>query len=184
MRLFIALSLSPGFKKAAGALVARQKNAISGVKWVKESAMHLTLKFLGEVDAGDCGKIKEAIAASLDSFSPFELGLRGVGVFPSPSGARVLWAGVSPGAEESAAMAAALDQGLTPLGFKAEKRKFSAHLTLGRLRYPVPEGAIRHFLEGEKDFQTGTSLIEEVVLYVSDLTPRGAIYTPLYSNRL
>ncbi len=180
MRLFIALDIGEEQKKKAAAMIARLAGYISGARWVNESAMHLTLKFIGETSFGEVEIIKAAMRDALQDFRPFELALSGPGVFPSPRKTRVIWLGINPGAEIIAAIAGALDRELAAVGFEPEKRKYRPHLTLGRLRSLAPEAEIRRFLAEERNFYTDPVLVKGAVLYQSELTRERAIYTPLH----
>ncbi len=180
MRLFIALDIGEGQKKEAAAMIKRLAGYISGVRWVKENAMHLTLKFIGETSPGEVENIKAAMGYALQDCEPFEMGLSGPGVFPSSRKARVIWLGINPGADIIAAVAGALDRELAAVGFEPEKRAYRPHLTLGRLSSLAPEAEIKRLIAEERNFYTDPVLVKSAVLYQSELTREGAIYTPLH----
>lgn len=179
MRLFIAVDLSKEQKKELGLLQQRSREYLPGVKWAAPEGMHLTLKFLGEVDESVLPAIKAALAESAQGMNPFFFLPGGVGVFPDPRRARVVWAGITEGAEEFAAAASSLEDPLAALGFAKEKRPFTPHLTVGRLRYPLEEALIRRFLSHEAAFKGSREKAAGLVLYESRLDRQGAVYTAL-----
>lgn len=113
--------------------------------------------------------------------APFELGLRGLGAFPSPLRPRVIWAGARVGSEAAAALAARIDQTLAPLDFLREARPFSAHVTLGRARQPRRDPALTAALVAGAERDFGRFRVERLALMRSDLSSQGSRYTVLAS---
>lgn len=179
MRLFIAADLTAQQKKEVSALQRRLSGYLEGIKWVREEGLHLTLKFLGEVDPGRIAALEAALAAAAGEVPPFQMRCGGVGVFPAPGRARVIWAGLQEGAAALTKTANVLERELLRSGFPRSNRPFKPHLTLGRVRDPLPEQVIRRFLEQESSILTSPALIDTLTLYRSNLTPRGALYEPL-----
>lgn len=179
MRLFIAVVPSEKQKEELHRMQLRLESSLDGVKWVRPAAQHLTLKFLGRQEENLLAAITGSMQNAARALEPFTLQFEGIGVFPSPRRARVLWAGVAAGAAELKALAAALEKELAAKGFPAEKRPFRAHLTLGRVRRPVPEKVLQAVLSSESSFFTGITRVQSVSLYRSRLTPGGAHYTAL-----
>lgn len=179
MRLFIAADLTVQQKKEVSAFQRRLSTYLEGVKWVREEGLHLTLKFLGEVDPGRIADLEAAMAAVAEEISPFQMRCGGVGVFPPSGRARVIWAGLQEGAAELAKTAATLEKKLLCRGFPRSDRPFKPHLTLGRVRDPLPEQAIRRFILQESSFLSSPALIDAITLYQSNLTPQGAFYKAL-----
>jgi 2'-5' RNA ligase len=140
MRLFVAVDLPAPAKDE----LARAGEILRGVapdaKWVPRDNLHLTVKFLGEVPDERVGEMSAAVGEVAAGFVDFTSHLEGVGCFPSERRARVLWVGLADPAGGIEAIAAALDESFEPLGFPREKRAFTAHLTLARLRVPRPVG--------------------------------------------
>jgi len=147
------------------------------VVWVGRDNAHLTLKFLGGVDAARLDAVAEALNGAAAGAGPFDLGVGGLGAFPSPARARVLWAGVDEGAAEAAALAGRVDEALAPLGFAREAREFSAHVTLGRVRTPRSNPGVAAALGGAGPF--GRQRVDRLALMRSELSPRGPRYTEL-----
>ncbi len=183
-RLFIAIELSKQQKEEVLKLQQKLKGFLEGVSWVKPEGMHLTLKFLGDTEPDLIDNIKKAMDNSVVSVNQFKLAIGYSGVFPSVHKARVMWIGVREGETALKHLAQNLDINLSSYGFKPEKRSYKPHLTIGRIRRPIPVHLIKRFIEQENSFYTSSSIAEEIVLFESQLTPKGSIYTVLYKNGL
>jgi RNA 2',3'-cyclic 3'-phosphodiesterase len=184
VRLFIALNLSEKQKKELHNLQQRLQAYLEGVKWVGPQGMHLTLKFLGEVEESRIIRIRDAIQSVADSSASFRCTFGGSGVFPAVQKPRVLWVGLREGSDAVHTFVSNLDSVLLSEGFSAETTRFTPHLTLGRLRYPLPPDKIKKFLEEERTFSTDTKLMDAVTLYLSKLSRHGATYTALHEIKL
>jgi 2'-5' RNA ligase len=145
---------------------------------VAEANLHVTLKFLGQIDAARVEPIAEAIGAVAARTAPFELGVRGLGAFPAPGRPRIVWAGLEPAAP-LATLAADLDATLGTLGFARESRAFAAHVTLGRMRESRRNPALADALA--RPTECGRLPVTRLSLMRSELHPRGARYTELTS---
>lgn len=177
LRLFIAVPIPQGMKESLKVLQASWKAKAQGVRWVKPEGLHITLKFLGNVHEEKLEGIKEAMRKALSGFTPFEVRVKGTGAFPSTKNPRVLWVGVKDEEGKLKGVFNALEKALQKWGFPREDRPFSPHLTLGRVK---GKGDFS-FLEEGSDLDFGPLLVEEVILFKSDLKPEGAEYTPLYA---
>ncbi len=150
------------------------------MKWVAPANLHLTLKFLGDIPAGDLPAVGAALRGALaGSGGPFVLGLEGVGAFPSASSPRVVWVGVTQGREALTGLAARVQEALGPLGFPPEARGFSPHLTLGRCRSSRNAAGLVAVLAALRDYRGPQVRVERVVLFSSELRPAGPAYAPL-----
>jgi 2'-5' RNA ligase len=155
------------------------------VRWVPVESVHLTLKFLGEVDDKLVPKIEEALAAVAAGAKPFPLSLSGCGCFPNARAPRVLWVGLGGGAGEAGALAAAVDEALAPLGFDREKRPFKAHLTIGRAKDPrEAAGTAARKLSQLGEFAAPAERLTAMSLVKSTLTREGSIYEEIGTWRL
>lgn len=184
VRLFIALELSERQKEEVGVFQEKTKKYLQNARWVKPGNIHLTLKFLGETDENRVDLIKGAIDDACYNFSSFSVSYGGGGVFPSERKARVLWIGLTEGAESVCSLAENLEEKMVDIGYKKEKRSYHPHLTIGRLRNPPPASSIKNFLSEGTGFASSDSTIDRVVLFESSLTRSGAIYRPLYKKEL
>lgn len=139
------------------------------MRWIKPENVHLTLKFLGDVREEALENLRAVVGEACAGHSSFDVGLAGLGAFPSARRARILWVGVDEGSEALISLAADVDGALAPLGFERENRPYTPHLTLGRVR---DRPAALDLPDPRKlGFQ-----VRHVELVKSTLTERGAIY--------
>jgi 2'-5' RNA ligase len=186
-RLFIAIELTPAVRewlgKARSVLSARIPS--SSVRWVETGSIHLTLKFLGEIPSGRIEGIRAVLDALARSTRPFPLSLHGLGCFPNTARPRVVWAGIRCG-PLLGTLQNNLEQGLEGIGFPAERRPFSPHLTLGRVREGVAGARLAEIGRAvETGFQETTAGMDakDVCLFRSMLRPGGAEYSILYRSQ-
>ena len=144
IRSFIAIPVpSAGVQSLEEAVKNLDSEIGRHVRWVRSEGIHLTLKFMGDIPAAMVDRVLEALPPVAARFSPIDLSISGMGVFPNPRRPRVLWAGVHGDLETLAALQLAIDEAVEKLGLPREQRAFSPHLTLGRVRRDVPEGQLR-----------------------------------------
>lgn len=181
MRCFVAVDVPEGLRAAVGAAQARLRAAApaADVRWTEPAGFHLTLKFLGEVAERRAGELVAALGAAVAGRPPPALAAGGLGAFPAVRRARIVWLGLTAGAADLAALAAAVERALVPLGFPAEVRPFHGHVTLGRVRSPRGAAALGAALERSGGLEIGTWSADEVVLYRSHLGRTGARYEAL-----
>ncbi len=146
-------------------------------RWTRPEGQHLTLKFLGETPADEMRAFTTGLGAALAGRQAVTVSLGGSGFFPSPRRPRVAWIGGR--ADGGGELAAAVDAAAVAVGFPAERRPWSLHLTQARLDRGWPRGAVERFLEWGRGLEVETFTCREVVLFESDLRPGGAVYTPL-----
>lgn len=168
------------------AALTRVQDDFSGcgakVKWVAPANVHLTMKFLGEIDDEMGGKVAAAMAEAAGA-GPISFTVAGLGRFPPRGKPRTLWAGVSDGADAVVALFTKLDAALGPLGFESERR-FVPHVTIGRVKSPVGADALTPVIEHHAGTVFGACRAEEMTLFKSTLTPQGAICDVLTRQRL
>ncbi len=186
LRLFVALEPPDPVRHRLAALKAELQRAAGrgsrDVKWVAVENVHLTLQFLGAVPEERADPVKAAVASAAAEARPLHLELRGAGGFPSARRTRVLWAGVAGDLAQLAqlaALVAALGRHLGPLGFAAEKRPFSPHITLGRARDPRGAPGLAAALALAAEAPGVPWRATEVVLFQSFLSPKGPRYEAL-----
>jgi 2'-5' RNA ligase len=173
------VALPPPLQERLAETAAPLRSIAAGVSWVSAANYHLTVKFLGDVDGERVGEIAAALGAAVAGRESFDLALRGLGAFPNPVRPRVIWAGVSAGAADLAALAGAVEERLSAIGFPPGTRDFSAHVTLGRVREPRRNTALVEALARVGDVELGSMRVDRVVLMQSRLSPNGARYTEL-----
>ena len=186
MRVFVALELDEAVRRALGKALDALARRVSGVKWVRPEAIHITLKFLGEMNDADAPGLAEAVAQCAKDSPPTCLEFRGLGAFPSVERPRVVWAGAHETKAQGtlARLSQSLDRALAPWGAKSENRAFKPHATLGRVRRPKPMPELARSLRQMEEEPFGRMGVGEVVFMLSDLTPAGPVYTPLSRHRL
>jgi len=197
MRTFIAIELDKEIKDKISSMQDMLKQTNADVKWVKPENIHLTLKFLGEIDEKKAEKIKNILAELTKDKQIFEIMINELGAFPKLEFPRVIWIGIKQGAERALNIASELADKLVSIGFAKEKRKFSAHITIGRVRSNKnrPElieavtkfnaGKSKEFTPLEKDFLTGfTQSVKGLTLFKSTLTSKGPVYDALFVANL
>lgn len=184
VRCFVAVGVGGPAARALLACQRELKACGASVKWTAPEQLHLTLKFLGEVQPATVAAAREALAPLFTREAPFTLTLSGLGAFPSPARAQVLWAGVTEGRETLTRLAAAAEAALVPAGVPAENRPFKPHLTLGRVREGGLSPALVEAVTAGRGRAFGATQVEQVVLMRSRLTPQGPVYTPLFTFAL
>ncbi len=152
------------------------------VSWVAPQNLHLTLRFLGELEAAAVEAVKGRLAAPFDT-PAFELGLSGLGAFPPAGPPRVIWLAVSGGAKALSGVSREVDARLAGAGLPRDERGFHAHLTLGRVKRPVgPRLPDAIASAGAAD--AGRCLVDHVTLFESRLSPSGSTYCVIATSRL
>lgn len=175
MRLFVAVDVPDGLRAAVEEQVAGGlRGALPDAKWTRPEGRHLTLKFLGEVPEERVDEVSAALRAAAAGHAPFTASFDRVGGFPNLGRPRVVWVGVGEGAEPMAELAASISEACEPLGFEAERRRFTGHLTLARIKRPKKIGELPAVEVPADEFD-----VNEVVLFRSQLHPKGARYTVL-----
>jgi 2'-5' RNA ligase len=191
IRTFVAVELDPNIRKALGQTQDQARRELSRVtsearlQWVRPESIHLTLKFLGDIEETRVGAICQALGHAAGQSSSFSVDVRGLGVFPDHRAPRVLWVGLHP-PDSLTRLAEQVEAALAPLGFPAENKPFRPHLTLARIKDRSREigkalaegGLLAH--EG----LLGTLALHAVSLMRSELHPSGSLYTRLCEVRL
>ncbi len=178
MRTFIAVPLPQECHSLLAELQGKMRPLGAEVRWVATPSIHLTLKFLGEIDPELVPKLVDSLRNSSAGESAFKLSLCGLGGFPSLRNPRVIWCGLSGDTGRLSALQSKVEQACAGLGFPPEERAFQPHLTLGRVQG-------KRNLQGVLDYIRIAPAFERVFdadrfhLYRSVLSPRGATYTVL-----
>jgi len=185
IRAFIAINLPDDVKSALSRLQARLKTGERfPVKWVDPYSIHLTLKFLGNIPADTTGRINTALEGAVRGIPPFQVEIRGLGVFPNLNRVQVVWVGVGGEIDLLLRLQRAIDSGLSSLGFAPEKRRFTPHLTLARVRdraAPSERQSLGRLIADTKFEDVYRINVDSVNLMKSQLTREGAVYTRINS---
>ena len=178
-RLFFGVEVPESDKAALMDVVHQGRKYLRGVKWVAPECLHVTLKFLGNTPDALVGDVVQAAQMAAQGLGPMVLRLMAVGAFPGPEKPRILWAGVEGDVPQLKRLAEALEENLEMLGFTPEDRPFTAHVTLGRAGERNEKESFPVWANKFSHSQLAQFTATRFVLYQSELTPRGPIYTPL-----
>lgn len=176
MRSFVAVEVDSSVKDALLRIIDRLRRVPADVRWVARENMHLTLKFLGEIDEAQAARLRELLRVETSRFAPLELEFVGLGRFPPQGAPRVVWAGCRGDVDKLKGLAAAVERTAKETGVPPEERPFSAHLTIGRVKSPRSGRALADAIAGFADDPFGKQTVRSFTLYKSTLTPDGPIY--------
>jgi len=178
IRAFIAINIDPRIIREISAAIVQLRLAIPEVRWVAPDNIHLTLKFLGDIEPSQVDPIANALEQALKLFPRFTINAKGLGVFPDEKRPRVLWVGLE--GIHLAALASTVETALEPLGFEPEPRGFKPHLTVGRWRQSAKAPAgFGEELGRWRAHAFGQFDVTDIILFQSMLRPQGAIHQPL-----
>jgi 2'-5' RNA ligase len=183
IRSFICIEVPEEILFRLKTLQKRLKGLSDGVRWVRPEGIHLTLKFLGDVDEGRLADVARGIETATRNIQPFEILLGGYGAFPNFRRPRVFWLGIQEDTGVLIRLQRRIEQELEKEGFSPEKRRFTPHLTLGRVKFNENIAKVSQLLS-EEDTGADRFRVSEVKLKRSDLLPSGAVYTTLYNIEL
>jgi len=184
LRCFIAISLPDERKAEISGIQERLKTAGADLSWTRQEGMHLTLKFLGEVEEKRIPKIERALDMAVDGVTTFVLSVSGMGIFPDLRRPRVAWIGLKEEGNDLIKLHKGVEEELKKIGFPSEERRFTPHITLGRIRSNRNIEKLLKLIDAEKGIDTGGFEVSEIHLIKSELKPSGAVYTELYSVML
>jgi 2'-5' RNA ligase len=185
LRSFIAIEIPQEIQSAITHSIAPMQKSLPKpiVRWVATENVHLTLKFLGDVSPANLELLAESMKVETRNHETFTMAVGGLGAFPTPRRARVLWIGLDAPAELEA-LARGIEASAASLGYASESRPFSPHLTIGRVGQHVSTLDLQRInaaLDGMSVGVLGTVLVDAVHIFKSDLLPGGSVYTHLYS---
>ena len=176
-RLFVAIDLPPAVKEK----ILKLCFGIPGARWADKDQLHLTLKFIGEVDGNIVDEVEEALS-SIEAKS-FSIILSGIGHFPPKKEPRVIWVGVQEN-EKLLGLHKKIDRCLTQIGIEPDQRKFHSHITLARLKGNLPLPKISLYMAEHSFFKTDPIGVKEFILFRSFLSPKGATYQKIAAYNL
>jgi 2'-5' RNA ligase len=177
-RTFLALDVGKKVRARLAALQEKLAAAVPDVNWVEEENLHLTLLFLGEVDDRELPAVCRAAQKAVGALPAFPFTVAGAGCFPNVRRPRVLWVGAGLGTDEVVQVHDALEGPLYDLGcYRREERKYTPHITLGRLKGDLPDGAFGPVLAKYEEWSAGEVPVHEVHVMGSYLTGEGPRYS-------
>ena len=186
VRAFVAADLPREVIDELARVVSALAGArVKGLRPVRPEGVHLTLKFLGSVPQSEVPAVASAISSVVKQHRPFTLHIGGFGAYPGDHSPRVLWAGVS-GTEALLRLRADIEESLTSLGFAADSRQWSPHLTLARIRDGTskPHRRLAWQALANLDAISRKTTVSSVSLVASRLTPKGAVYNTVETFKM
>ena len=176
MRVFIAVDINDEMRRE----LTRIQNVLSGklvnAKWVKPQNLHITIKFLGEIEPEAVGDITLSLEKPIKETPSFYIELGELGVFPNMKRPAVFWAGLKKGREEMSRLNELIQNSLYQIGYEKDSKPFSPHITLARFRKPVPSNQIVKAIESVSPIKKAGHTINGVSIYESTLKPKGPEY--------
>lgn len=187
MRTFIAIELPMAIKDYLSSLQDVLRASGADVKWVKPNNIHLTLKFLGEIDDKKIAEVTRVLETVAGAEKSFSIRLKSIGAFPNTNFPRVIWAGIDKGDNETKRIAAMLEERISGIGIPKENRPFSTHITIGRSRSGLNRIKLAPMLNTLKDNPDKEGLefkASKITLFKSTLAPSGPVYEILKEANL
>lgn len=177
IRCFVAAKIDAN--KKIESFIDELDRSEAKIKTVEPKNLHITFKFLGDTPSDSIDDIVAALKRVCQDVSCFDVSVEGVGVFPKREYVKVVWVGLKKGEKKLKALALRIDEELLKVGFAAEKRKFSSHVTVGRLRFVKDKSSFLELIDGYSDTFFSNQRISQIFLMKSTLTPSGPIYESL-----
>jgi 2'-5' RNA ligase len=176
-RTFVAVAVSHDVRERVAEVIDALRPASSNVKWVSPENLHWTLCFLGDVDEAQLAEVCQRVAQATAERVAFTLAATGIGAFPSIDRPRTLWIGADQGFAALVVLQNAIEQSLSEMGLRGERRRFVPHLTLGRVRRGRHAGRpLSERLYELAHCKAGVMRVEEVTVFASRLQPGGPSY--------
>ena len=182
-RVFLAVELSLDLCQKLAALQHQLRNTLPTVNWLRPESIHLTLKFLGYVDAAMVEQLLTAIETIRKSQPPLTLEIQGLGVFPHIRRPRILWIGCTGDIPALLNLVSRIEDALEPIGFPCEEKPYHPHLTLARIKHDNSKvgGVLTHSGLLEQPQNLGLFRVDRITLFRSDVSHFGAEYTALWT---
>jgi 2'-5' RNA ligase len=176
-RAFVAIDLPESVRSALAAAQETLKSQGLRVKWVRPENIHLTLKFLGNIDVAHTDAIVKAMMLAASGCGTIALAPSGIGVFPHVRRPRVIWVGLGGQLDLLKNLQQTLDAHLADVGFPSESRPFKGHLTLGRVKGKMAANHLQAAFDTLGKFEFEGFEVNRIILFKSELRPSGAVYT-------
>lgn len=184
IRSFVAIEVPSSVQQEVEAIQNHLQKTGASVRWVKPKNVHLTLKFLGDIEPIQVEPILAELGRIAEQTTPFRLEIKGIGCFPNMRNPRVLWIGIEDREAKVSKLQSSVEDVLEDLGFAREKRAFRSHLTFGRMKAPKGRSQLVEEIRQIGNKSLGPIEVNAITFFQSQLHPDGAIYTPLGSAKL
>jgi len=178
IRTFIAIELPEQVKDQIRIEYLKLNSTDASIRWVKPKNLHLTLKFLGDIEEEKLKEVENSVTESVSPYNKLNLSLKGLGFFPDIKRPKVIWKEVAGDIDELLSLAESIEKNMTRIGFSAELRKFSPHITIGRIK-KIKRREIDTILEMASDSEEVEFIAQNVKIIRSELIPGGAVHTTL-----
>lgn len=178
MRTFIAIPLPEKCREMLEQLQQNLRATGADVRWASIPSIHLTLKFLGEIESAIVPKIAQALRNASKSHQELHLRIQGLGCFPNPKNPRIVWCAINGDTDKLLRLQGEVEYACAGCGFPAENRPFSPHLTLGRVKGKRNLQPLVDYIKMGSDLECNFSA-DRYNIYKSTLQPQGAVYTIL-----
>lgn len=178
MRTFVAVELEKNLIETIDNFIFKTYREIDSnkISWVKKENLHVTLKFLGEINEKQVEVVKNVLSNIAKKTKSFVITVDGIGVFPKITSPRVIWLGIKDGEKELNTLANTVEEELYKYGFEKEKKNFVAHLTIARIKKVNRLNDIINYVEKHKNIFFGNSKISHITFFESVLKPEGPEY--------
>ncbi len=183
IRCFVAVEMPESIQDLLTEIQEAFRPKIERASWTRPRNIHLTLKFLGEVENNSVNQIDVSLHRTAGQQKPFSIEIGGVGAFPNLVQPRVLWVGIKRGTIQLSTLASTIDDELVKLGFPNENR-FHPHLTLARLKNQVNLSTYSKLFKKFETIEGALLTVDKITLVKSELRPSGAVYTPIQNYQL
>ena len=180
MRLFLAIPIDKQILDTLAGVVDKLRGSRGPVRWVRPEGMHLTLKFLGDTAEDRVEPLVRAVTEICQNVVPFPISVTGAGAYPNLRRPRVLWAGVVENSHTLKRLVKSVEEETEKLDWEREKRGFSPHITIGRIKGNMNIARLTTAVKEIKDEHWGDQEVGELVLYSSKLQPGGAVYEKIH----
>jgi len=179
VRTFIAIVLDNSLHPTMSRIIEKLSSSNAKVKWVEPENVHLTLKFLGNVEEERLPEVFEACERAVKDMRAIDLEMKALGCFPDVKSPRIVWLGIERGAEGVRKLQERVESELRAVGFPKEEKTFKAHLTIGRVKGKQGLSRLCRLLEEEKNFFVGSMRCEKISVMKSKTLPAGPVYSEL-----
>ncbi len=183
MRIFLAVDINDEQRVELAGIQKYLSDKLSKIKWVMPENLHITMKFLGELEPEEADRVATILNKPLKSFSSFPIEPGGLGVFPNIKRPRVFWAGLRKGHDELINLSRIVEDTVSAAGFDKDTKPFSPHITLGRFRQPPNGKAVEETIKNAPQLKPSEHIVSGISIYQSILKPEGPQYKLLHFLR-
>lgn len=180
IRSFIAIELNQEIQQELGNLQAQLRKSDADIKWVKPENIHLTLRFLGNIDSSQIVDIKKVLNNLSTQTQSFQMNLSKIGAFPNLNYPKVIWVGVEEGKNQLIEINENLESRLEKNGFSRENRSFHPHITLGRVKSQKNRDRLKFQIQSINFLSKNKMIAQKITFFKSILAPEGSIYASLH----